>query len=423
LHDPRDLAAIVADELDQLRTSGFDVTGIDPTGLPAGRALERLATVRRVDGWPYDEPDDPADILASLPAASRPTADPRPEELRDRIAGAWLGRCAGCALGKPIETWPTADIERYLRATDQWPPDDYLVAVDTASMGLPDFKPSWPRATRGRISGMPRDDDIDYTILGLHILESHGVGFSTDDVADELLDHLPFTRVYTAERVAYGNLVHGIRPPDTARHRNPYREWIGALIRADIFGLAAPGDPRRAAELALRDARLSHTGNGIYAAMWAAGAVSAAVAGASPREAVLAGLDQVPPGSRLHAAIADLVQFRAGDVDWEGALERIHHDHADYGWVHAVNNVAAIVVALLWGDGAFGRTVGLAVAAGWDTDSCAASAGSICGASLGRSRLPERWIAPLDDSLDTAIAGFQGVPISELVERTARLAL
>ena len=420
MHDPRDPDGLVRDEIDQRRSSGYDVSAIDLAGLTPAETFARLESLAKVPDWSYDEPDDPEAILARLgaPTQSRGAAG----ELADRIAGAWFGRCAGCLLGKPIETWPTATIERYLRDTDQWPPDDYLLPVDTEALGLPPFKPSWPKATRGRIAGMPRDDDVDYTVLGLHLLEAHGPRFTLEDVAAELLDHLPFTQVFTAERVAYSNLVSGTAPEATAVTLNPYREWIGALIRADIHGLTSPGNPRLAAAQVIRDASLTHTGNGVYAAMWAAGAIAAAAAGESPRDVVRFGLGQVPPGSRSYAAIRSVVDAYETGIDWEAALARLHLDLGHYSWAHAINNAAAIAAAVLWGGGDFGRTVGLAVAAGWDTDSCGATAGSIAGAFIGRSSLPARWVDPLGDRLETAVFGFQGVTISELADRTTRLA-
>ncbi len=32
-------------------------------------------------------------------------------------------------------------------------------------------------------------------------------------------------------------------PPETALIRNPYREWIGAQIRADLWGWVSPAQP------------------------------------------------------------------------------------------------------------------------------------------------------------------------------------
>ena len=112
---------------------------------------------------------------------------------------------------------------------------------------------------------MPEDDDLNYPLLGLLLLERHGHGFTTADVARLWLDELPAGRTFTAERVAYRNLLAGIEPPHTARYRNPFREWIGALIRADVYGWTHPGDPAAAAEQAWRDATLTHTANGVYA--------------------------------------------------------------------------------------------------------------------------------------------------------------
>lgn len=75
--------------------------------------------------------------------------------------------------------------------------------------------PSTAVATRGRFDDVPRDDDIDWTILGLHLLERHGRDLTTEQIAG-WLDRIPFTQTYTAERAAYRNLIRGLRPPETA---------------------------------------------------------------------------------------------------------------------------------------------------------------------------------------------------------------
>ena len=74
---------------------------------------------------------------------------------------------------------------------------------------------------------------------------------------------LPVYQTYTAERATYQNLVREVPLEAVGEFHNPYREYIGALIRADIFGYVFPGSPRRAALLSYRDAALSHRANGI----------------------------------------------------------------------------------------------------------------------------------------------------------------
>jgi ADP-ribosylglycohydrolase len=65
--------------------------------------------------------------------------------------------------------------------------------------------------------------------------------------------------------------------------------------------------------------------------------------------------------------------------------------------------------------------VGLAVEAGLDTDCNGATVGSVLGAMVGAAAIPAHWTAPLNDTLDTIVAGRSTLKISELVERTRRL--
>jgi ADP-ribosylglycohydrolase len=257
----------------------------------------------------------------------------------------------------------------------------------------------------------------------LHILETYGFGFGSGDVAAEWLDHLPYSRTYTAERVAYRNLVQGLRPPATATRRNPYREWIGAQIRGDIWGYVSPGGPRQAATLAFRDASVSHTANGIYGAMWVAALVAACFVAPDVPSALVTSLQHVPPRSRLAETLGHVLDLRASGLDWPAAREVIEARYGHYGWVHTINNAAVVAAGLLWGDGDYARTVGLVVQAGWDTDSNGATAGSVYGALHGATALPPAWTEPLGDLVHSAIAGYDNSRISDLAERTLRLAL
>lgn len=350
------------------------------------------------------------------------------ERLPDRLHGAWLGRAVGCVLGKPVEKVPREGIREIAQATGNWPITGYFTEV-----GLPDtLARRWPWNRRSRwtslaenIDGMPEDDDLNYPLLALLLTERHGRDFTTGDVAQLWLDELPAGRTFTAERAAYRNLLLGLTPPDVARHHNPFREWIGAQIRADVFGWINPGRPGAAAELAWRDARLTHTANGVYGAMFAAALGAACLVLDDPEAVVRAGRSVVPDGSRLARAL-DLAVTAAheeepGHEGWERVTDRIAAAHPDLHWVHVLHNAALVAAALVHGRGDFSATIARVVAGGWDTDSDGATVGGVVGAITGAAGIPARWTEPLHDRLATSIADLDGVTFTELARRTRAL--
>jgi ADP-ribosylglycohydrolase len=339
------------------------------------------------------------------------------EGLDDRTLGAWLGRAAGCMLGKPVEGWRKEKMDDLLSVCGLDELTDYIPQPQRNNCGveIPDHARGW---LRGNITMAARDDDLDYTIVGLRILEDHGREFTPRQVADFWLEHLPYHCTYTAERAAYGNFVNGISPPESAWHRNPYREWIGAQIRADAFGYACPGRPEEAAGLAYRDACISHVKNGIYGEMWVAAMLAAAFVADDAEKAIRIGLSEVPENCRLAEAVGKVLGWRGEGINAEQATDRILSEFGTYHPVHTINNAAVVSMALLWGERDFSRTVGLAVQAGLDTDCNGATAGSVIGAVLGAANIPDHWTAPLNDRVDTIVAGQSDLTISGLAART-----
>jgi ADP-ribosylglycohydrolase len=432
LHDPLSAFDLIGDEIAQRRETGYPVGPIqdrfvatDPGDTDGLRGLHAaLTALERSSDWAFEEPSDIGAILAALPLHHAVGAVDR-TRLPDQILGGWLGRIAGCNLGKPVEQgdhWTSGHLRAYLERADAYPLRDYVPVLDPMPDGFV-LRDNWPHTTRGRVHGSARDDDIDYAILGLHLLERHGSALLPGDVATAWLTYLPYLQVYTAERVVYRNLLRGIDPAEAATVENPYREWIGALIRGDAFGWTNPGQPRVAATLAFQDASLSHVANGIYGEMWAAALVASAFTAADARAAIDSSLDHIPSRSRLAAALRDVVEMhRAGD-SWETALGRIQAGYGHYSWVHTINNAALIAAGLLWGDGDYTATIGLTVQGGWDTDSNGATAGSVAGVLAGAAGLPGHFIEPLEDRTRSALFGFDNSRISDLAARTIRLAM
>lgn len=427
-----ELLDLVRYEIIQRREEGCEVGEIEKR---VERALEKsdalqgtelytilhdLESLRPVESFPYVEPSTLDEIRTLRPDG------PRRLELNltnaqvfDLIYGAWLGRAAGCTLGKSIEGWHKEQIDSYLQFAQALPLDDYIPLVE----GHPDGRlPRLPECTRGQIQYMARDDDMDYTILGLHIMERHGPDFTSLNVANTWLSRLPYYLVYTAERAAYRNLVNNLLPPESATHRNPYREWIGAQIRADMWGYVAPGWPEKAAELAFRDASISHVKNGIYGEMFVAATLAAAFVVTDVEEVINIGLSEIPANCRLAEAVRDTVTWSKQLSDWEQVWTKINEKYGHYHTVHTINNAALVVMALMLAQRNYETSIVVAVRGGWDTDCNGATAGSVCGMMLGASALPEKWVGVLHDRLFSAVCGFSECKISDLARRTHEIA-
>lgn len=428
MHSALDPCDLVPDEAEQLAHSGYSIGDLETRARAAAaasdldelqRISQELAKITRDLDWAYIEPSDDA-TLAAIGADILPS----PIKIADfprRLRGAWLGRTVGNTLGKPIEGLSRQQVEIYLRAANQWPQTGYVALLDPLPAGITALHESAPFSSAGLFTDVPRDDDIDWTILGLHLMERYGRNLRTEDIETEWLDRIPFTQTFTAERAAYRNLLHGMHAPETATVNNPYREWIGALIRADIFGYVHPGDPASAARLALIDARLTHVKNGIYGETWAAALVSAAFAADTAEEALRVARQFVPQRSRLAEALDGINDLYNSGASATDALDWIDQELGKYNWVHTIHNVAAIAVGLLWGTD-FTTAIALTISAGRDTDSSGATIGSIYGALHGDDAIPAGLVGTTHHHVRSSIRDFDRITIDELTARTLAVA-
>ncbi|KOV74331.1 crystallin [Streptomyces sp. NRRL WC-3618] len=462
----RYLRLLAEDLLDELADLPSRLTEDEPTDLPHVRALCPDWPAQPTANWPAQptqptQPTQPAGSRAAeaaqtdppdtrqapnwpQPAGSRaagaapvgagcarqaPASEPppTPTALRLRLEAAWLGRAAGCLLGKPVEKLPLTAIRQLARSTGNWPLNTWFTArgvPEELTTAHPWNRRSAATSLAENIDGMPEDDDLNYPLLNLLLLQRHGPRFTTTDVAKLWLDELPAGRTFTAERIAYRNLLSGLEPPLTARHRNPFREWIGALIRADVHGWTNPGDPATAAEQAYRDATLTHTANGVYAAMFTAATIARAATGTHDIHTCLrTGLTVIPARSRLAEAVRHGIQLARSHRDFTVVVDELHATHAStYHWVHAIPNTALIAAALTHADGDFTGSICRAVSGGWDTDSNGATAGSVAGLLAGSpGALPDRWTGPLKNRLATSVADFNGTGFDTLAQLTSSL--
>jgi ADP-ribosylglycohydrolase len=183
-----------------------------------------------------------------------------------------------------------------------------------------------------------------------------------------------------------------------------------------MYGWVCPGRPELAADLARRDASLSHTGEGIHGAAFVAALGAAIPASASLASAVDAGIEQVPSDSAVAGAVG-FARSLAGEPE---ATQRIRNRYGDLPTVHTVNNLCLVVWGLLSGEDDFSTAVGDVVAAGWDTDCNGATVGGLWGLT-GRP-IPSHWTEPWGGRVAVNLAGVGELSVDDLVTRTAAVA-
>ena len=434
LHDWEFYASNLKTEYQQSIEEGLDIEAYKDvfysvSMLPKGEIKKRFGDVlsdvvlsaKTMDGYPYVEPSDLEQIKMMRQGADERYSYDK-EKIKDKIYGAWLGRICGCMLGKSVEGVRTNDLIPFLKETKNYPMYRYIYRRDLQNIDLTKYKYNFAgRVYADEIDGMPVDDDTNYVVLAQELISKYGRDFTPFDVAKAWLRYQGKDSYCTAERVAYCNFVKGFYPPESAIYKNPYREWIGAQIRGDYFGYINPGNPELAAEMAWRDASISHVKNGIYGEMFVAAMLAVAATTNNLEQIILGGLAQIPHTSRLYESIMSVVKAFRAKVPQQKCFDMIHNQYDEYtahGWCHTSSNAMIVVAALLYGKGDYGKSICMAVETGFDTDCNGATVGSILGMANGIHSIPKYWTKPISDTLHTSIFGVDTVKISDRVKMT-----
>lgn len=380
-----------------------------------------LNAKKRAD-YAYEEPSDLPSIRA-LRKAYPIDLQVDEKRLESQLHGAWLGRICGCLLGKAVEGVRTDELIPFLKESQNYPLHRYIYKSDVTEevQKKYNYRFIWGAHADDLQGCAPTDDDTNYTVLAQTIVEKCGKDFTPSDVANAWLNYQSKNSYFTAERVAYYNFLKGYLPPDSACYKNPYREWIGAQIRADYFGYVNAGNPEAAAEMAFRDASISHVKNGIYGEMFVAAAIAVAACTNDIEKIVAGGLAQIPATSRLYEALTEIcVGYKSGRSK-ERTFEKIHElwdEHTVHGWCHTISNAMIVVASLLYGEGDYAKSICMAVETGFDTDCNAATVGSILGMANSVSSISKYWSEPVCGKLATSVFGVGTVEISDCVKKT-----
>ena len=381
-----------------------------------------VCSLKTREDYKYNEPSD-LEGIKSLRKAYPLSVKPQKEGDYDKVYGAWMGRICGCMHGKPVECVRTNVFIPFLKETNNYPLTRYIYRSDLTDEICEKYSafPFKEKVYADEINRMPWDDDTNYVVLNQSIIEKYGKNFTAEDVAKSWIEYQKKDAYCTAERVAFRNFVNGYKPPYSATYKNPYREWIGAQIRADYYGYIFPGDPEKASEAAFKDASVSHVKNGIYGEMFVAAALAVAACTDNTIDIIKCALSYVPATSRFYEEVSSVVEKYENGATKEEVFAYIHDCYDEYsghGWCHTNPNAMIVVASLLYGNGDYGKSICLAVETGFDTDCNGATVGSIFGMSHGIKAIPEYWTKPINDTLETLVFGVGTVKISDRVRLT-----
>jgi ADP-ribosylglycohydrolase len=315
--------------------------------------------------------------------------NPENISLESRVLGCWQGKSVGGTLGLPAEG-------------------------KTARQAYTFYDPVPTIA--------PPNDDLELQLVWLHLLENHRGPLTIEAMAAGWIAHIHY--MWDEYGRARWNLRREVPAALTGIHENPFASSMGSPIRSEIWAIAAAGQPDLAEKFARLDSMIDHGAEGIAGEIFFAVAQALLLSGSGLREALEEALRRVDSATETRRAL-DLVfvLHRKGKPGWE-ARESLLQAHPSDNFTHAPLNVALTLWALLYGGGDFEATVLLAVNGGYDTDCTAATAGALLGMLYGAERLPEKWTAPLGDSV-TIGPGILGIrapqTLQELTERSLAL--
>lgn len=270
------------------------------------------------------------------------------------------------------------------------------------------------------------DDDTHVEWLDLHILETHGLDPTAEEIRDEWVDHLNHD-IWVATRRARDLMDDGLLPPETgAAAHNPDGVWsIDAQLQTELFGLLSPGLPDQARTRATRFARITNSGLAVDVSAFYAHLYAEAFFEPDLDRLVDGALAAEPADSEV-TTIVDQVRAWHGEEpdDWRRTRARIAERYdLDPEWWASRVNFAVTVMALMYGGGELETTIHIAALAGWDADNNMATAAGLLGVIAGFERLPASFRSSSDVYVNEDLTG--GLPevdsVSNIADRTVRL--
>ncbi|CAE7586168.1 unnamed protein product [Symbiodinium natans] len=256
------------------------------------------------------------------------------------------------------------------------------------------------------LQGAYTDDDTDIEFVTIHALMEHGLDLTYPQIAAYWQKYVHITvngsdALWFANRVARENMDAGMLPPATGSKQNNEFWWtIDPQLVNELWSVIYPGMLRKAVRRATWGAHITSDGWGTHPTRFYAALYSAAFFTTDVQKLYAIGFAHVPKRSPFRRALADVRRWHKDHPDdWRTVWQSIKtlygrypaDDCGEIPWncaVSAMINGALGAMAFLYGEGDFKKTVGIAIAAGFDCDNQAATLAGLLGVMHGGSSIP-----------------------------------
>ena len=167
-----------------------------------------------------------------------------------------------------------------------------------------------------------------------------------------------------------------------------------------------PAMPKAAARRADWGARITNDDWGTHPTIAYGVILSAGFFESDPETLVRMTLEYLPEDSPFTEGVHDVLKWYSENPDWRATRQLIHDKYYRYkneefeapvSVVSSLNNGLAGIMAFLYGEGDFMKTVGIAVSAGYDCDNQAATLAGVIGAMKGSGAIPKHLTHELSD--------------------------
>ena len=382
-------------------------------------------------------------ILMLLVAATNVEAKERVishEELMDKVSGYWIGQLLGNYMGLPFEN-------NYVEEPVPVLVDRYYTFRDGRSLKInrDDWR-GYVHIFTDAMEGAFGDDDTDIEFVTLHAVEKFGLDITYPEITEMWKKHIN-RRIWVANATARELMDQGLVAPDTGRKENN-KNWfqIDPQLVNEIWSVFYPGMTKRAGERAEWGARITNDDWGTHPTIAYGVMISAAFFEKDVEKLVQMAIEAVPDEGPFAEGMRDVVKWHKQYDNWRDTRKEIHEKYYRYkkgsyeapvSVVSCLNNGLCGIMAILYGQGDYMKTVGIASSAGYDCDNQAATCGALIGVRNGLSGMGDKaiditinipseqeWEEPFNNQYCNYTRDDLPVltPIDEIVKRIAKIA-